>query len=97
MFSSGQPSQRCEKCHFSLIILAHPDQVTDKRATDLWRNVGSAHDYSAEFCGVKLNPQKRVAYASWQSWRHLLLPSLQTPQGYFIVGNYRVFQPYWDS
>lgn len=39
-----------------LIILAHPDQVTDKWAADLWRNVGSAHDYVAEVCRVILSP-----------------------------------------
>lgn len=94
MISSRQPSQSREKWHFSLIISAHPDQVTDKWAADLWRNVGTAHDYAAEFCEVNLSPRKRVAYARWQSWWHVLLPSLQTPQGYFIDGNYRVFQPY---
>ncbi len=75
-----------------MIILAHPDQVTDKCAADLWRNVGSAHDYAVEVCRVNLSPWKRAAYVHWQSWRHVLLPSLQTPQGYFIDGNYRVFQ-----
>lgn len=41
---------------FFLIILAHPDQVTDKCAADLWRNVGSTHDYAAEVCRVNLSP-----------------------------------------
>ncbi len=76
--------QTCVKSgSFFLIILAHPDQVTDKWAADLWRNVGSTHDYVAEVCRVNLSPWKRAAYVRWQSWRHVLLPSLQDTPGLF--------------